>query len=289
MQKHPPLKALKSFEAAARHLSFTRASKELFVTPAAVSQQIKILEERLGVTLFRRQSRSLVMTEEAAILYDGLHEAFQTIDNVYHQFEGGEYKEVLTLGCVGTFALGWLEARLTRFKRLHPHVDVRLRINNNIVNIAAEGLDLAIRFGTGIWPSTNNEKIFDAPFSVLCDPQTAGRLRTPLDLLNERLLRSYRINEWEDWFRAAGEDVVGISGTVYDSSGLMIQTVIHSGGASLVPLKMFTREITSGQVVQPFGTEVNAGSYWLTYSKSKIMRPVVKTFMDWLLNEAHIN
>ncbi|HCW3045461.1 TPA: LysR family transcriptional regulator, partial [Enterobacter hormaechei subsp. hoffmannii] len=103
MRKNPPLKALKSFEAAARHLSFTRAAKELFVTPAAVSQQIRILEERLGITLFRRQSRSLELTEEAAILYDGLHEAFRTIENIYHQFEGGEYKEVLTLGCVGTF------------------------------------------------------------------------------------------------------------------------------------------------------------------------------------------
>lgn len=289
MRKPPPLKALKSFESAARHLSFTRASKELFVTPAAVSQQIRILEERLGITLFRRQSRSLEMTEEGAILYDGLHGAFRTIDNVYHQIEGGEYKEVLTLGCVGTFALGWLEGRLTRFQRLHPHVDIRLRIHNNIVNIAAEGLDLAIQFGTGIWPSTNNEKIFDAPFGVLCDSETAERLHAPLDLLNERLLRSYRINEWEDWFRAAGEDVVGISGTVYDSSALMIQAVINSGGAALVPLSMFTRELTSGQVVQPFDTEINAGSYWLTYSKSKIMRPVVKTFRAWLINEAHID
>ncbi|MFK5463103.1 LysR family transcriptional regulator [Klebsiella pneumoniae] len=287
MRKNPPLKALKSFEAAARHLSFTRAAKELFVTPAAVSQQIRILEERLGITLFRRQSRSLELTEEAALLYDGLHEAFRTIENIYHQFEGGEYKEVLTLGCVGTFALGWLEARLGRFQTLHPHVDVRLRINNNIVNIAAEGLDLAIRFGTGIWPSTNNEKIFDAPFGVLCDPEMAGRLRAPRDLLNERLLRSYRMNEWEDWFREAGEDVAGISGTVYDSSGLMIQTVIHTGGAALVPLNMFTRELTSGQVVQPFETVVNAGSYWLTYSKSRIIRPVVRTFRAWLLNEAH--
>lgn len=289
MRKPPPLKALKSFESAARHLSFTRASKELFVTPAAVSQQIRILEERLGITLFKRQSRSLEMTEEGAILYDGLYGAFRTIDNIYHQIEGGAYKEVLTLGCVGTFALGWLEGRLTRFQRLHPHVDIRLRIHNNIVNIAAEGLDLAIQFGTGIWPSTNNEKIFDAPFGVLCDPETAGRLHAPLDLLNERLLRSYRINEWEDWFRAAGEDIVGISGTVYDSSALMIQAVIHSGGAALVPLSMFTRELTSGQVVQPFDTEVNAGSYWLTYSKSKIMRPVVKTFRAWLINEAHID
>lgn len=87
-------------------------------------------------------------------------------------------------------------------------------------------------------------------------------------------------------FRDAGEDVAGISGTVYDSSGLMIQTFIHSGGAALVPLKMFTRELTSRQVVPPFETEVNAGSYWLTYSKSRMMRPVINTFRSWLLSEA---
>lgn len=286
MRKHPPLKVLKAFETAARHLSFTKAARELYVTPAAISQQVRILEERLGIILFRRLSRNLEMTEEAEMLYDGLRDAFRTIDNIYNQFEGGGYKEVLTLGCVGTFALGWLETRLSQFQKIHPHIDVRLRINNNIVNVAAEGLDLAIRFGNGSWPSTNNEKLLDAPFGVLCDPETASRLHTTGDLLKEKLLKSYRIYEWEDWFSKTGEKVVGINGTVYDSSRLMIQTVINSGGAALVPIKMFSKELETGQVVQPFCTEVHVGSYWLTFSKSALTRSVVKTFRTWIINEA---
>ncbi|HED3079002.1 TPA: LysR family transcriptional regulator, partial [Citrobacter amalonaticus] len=218
MRSNLPLNALRAFEASARHLSFTRAALELCVTQAAVSQQVRILEDRLNRVLFKRLPRGLEMTDEAQALFAVLTDAFGQIDTIFHQFEGGEYREVLTVAAVGTFAVGWLLPRIEQFRQAHPFVELRLRTNNNVVNLAAEGLDFAIRFGNGLWPATHNEMLFEAPLTVLCTPETAQRLRRPADLLQENLLRSYRVDEWDNWFAAAGVTAERINGAVFDSS-----------------------------------------------------------------------
>ncbi|EPQ1147743.1 beta-lactamase transcriptional regulator SedR, partial [Citrobacter amalonaticus] len=248
MRSNLPLNALRAFEASARHLSFTRAALELCVTQAAVSQQVRILEDRLNRVLFKRLPRGLEMTDEAQALFAVLTDAFGQIDTIFHQFEGGEYREVLTVAAVGTFAVGWLLPRIEQFRQAHPFVELRLRTNNNVVNLAAEGLDFAIRFGNGLWPATHNEMLFEAPLTVLCTPETAQRLRRPADLLQENLLRSYRVDEWDNWFAAAGVTAERINGAVFDSSRLMVETVIHTGGAALVPAVMFARELAAGQL-----------------------------------------
>nr|WP_275451539.1 LysR family transcriptional regulator [Azospirillum lipoferum] len=199
-----PLNALRAFEASARHLSFTRAAIELCVTQAAVSHQVKLLEERLGASLFHRLPRGLALTDEGRALRPTLEEAFDRIGWLLDQFEGGRFREVLTVGAVGTFAVGWLLPRLTRFREAHPFVDLRLSTNNNRVDIAAEGLDYAIRFGDGAWHGTDAVRLFDAPLSVLCAPEIARRLRDPADVGRETLLRSYRSDEWPGWFAAGG-------------------------------------------------------------------------------------
>ncbi|EMP6175215.1 LysR family transcriptional regulator, partial [Citrobacter amalonaticus] len=220
MRSNLPLNALRAFEASARHLSFTRAALELCVTQAAVSQQVRILEDRLNRVLFKRLPRGLEMTDEAQALFAVLTDAFGQIDTIFRQFEGGEYREVLTVAAVGTFAVGWLLPRIEQFRQAHPFVELRLRTNNNVVNLAAEGLDFAIRFGNGLWPATHNEMLFEAPLTVLCTPETAQRLRRPADLLQENLLRSYRVDEWDNWFAAAGVTAERINGAVFDSSRL---------------------------------------------------------------------
>jgi len=280
-----PLNALRAFEASARHLSFTHAALELYVTQAAVSQQVRLLEERLGTVLFKRLPRGLEMTDEARVLFAVLTEAFGNIEEVFTKLEGGQYREVLTVAAVGTFAVGWLLPRLEKFRQKHPFIELRLRTNNNVVNLAAEGLDFAIRFGNGVWPLTHNEKLMDAPLSVLCTPDVAKRLTSPADLVNENLLRSYRNNEWNSWFTAAGLAVERINGSVFDSSRLMVEAAINSGGMALVPYKMFSREIQTGQLVRPFTIEVDMGSYWLSYLKSKSIRPAMEVFRNWLLME----
>lgn len=185
-----PLNALRAFEASARHLSFTRAADELCVTQAAVSHQIKALEERLGVSLFRRSNRGLKLTDEGVAIAPTLFEAFGAIDRLFERFESGGAQEVLTVSVVGTFAVGALLERLPAFRKAHPDIDLRLLTNNNKVDLVTEGLDYAIRFGEGAWHGTEAEAICSAPLSPLCAPALARSLREPGDLLRTPLLRS---------------------------------------------------------------------------------------------------
>ncbi len=201
IRPHLPLNALRAFEAAARHLSFTNAAIELCVTPAALSHQVKALEERLGVLLFRRLPRGLSLTDEGQMLLPVVRDSFDRIADALGRFQGGMMREVLTVGAVGTFAVGWLLPRLPRFHEAHAFVDLRLSTNNNRVDIAAEGLDYAIRFGDGAWHGTDAVLLFEAPFTPLCSPAIAARLQSLSDLARETLLRSYRSEDWPDWCR----------------------------------------------------------------------------------------
>jgi LysR family transcriptional regulator of beta-lactamase len=286
MRPHLPLNALRAFESSARHLSFTRAALELNVTQAAVSQQVRLLEERLGAALFKRLPRGLAITDEGRALLPVLTDAFGRIEGVLKQFEGGRYHEVLTVGVVGTFAVGWLLPRLTRFREAHPFVELRLLTHNNLVDLAAEGLDLAIRFGDGAWPGTHNAVLLDAPLTVLCTPRIARRLTSPADLVRETLLRSYRADEWATWLGAAGVEPWAVGGPVFDSSRLMVEAAIQGAGVALAPPRMFMRELHLGQLVCPFKTEVKTGSYWLTWLKSRRMAPAMRLFQQWILGEA---
>jgi LysR family transcriptional regulator of beta-lactamase len=287
MKPYLPLNALRAFESSARHLSFTRAALELNVTQAAVSQQVRMLEDRLGSVLFKRLPRGLGMTDEGRALLPILTDAFGRIETVLKQFEGGRLREVLTVGVVGTFAVGWLLPRLKLFRDTHPFVELRLLTHNNLVDLAAEGLDFAIRFGEGSWPATHNALLLDAPFAVLCAPEIAQRLATPADLARETLLRSYRADEWINWLAAAGLEPWQANGPVFDSSRLMVEAAVQGAGIALAPPLMFVRELQAGLLVRPFDREVEAGSYWLTWLRSRRMSGAMELFRNWILAEAH--
>jgi LysR family transcriptional regulator, regulator of gene expression of beta-lactamase len=280
---HLPLNALRAFEASARHLSFTRAGLELHVTQAAVSHQVKHLEESLGVPLFRRLPRGLALTEEGEALLPVLTESFRRIAGALDRFEGGRLREVLTLGAVGTFVTGWLLPRLAEFRAAHPFVDLRLLTNNNRVDLAGEGLDCAIRFGDGAWHGTEAARLFEAPLSPLCAPALAQRLRQPADLARETLLRSYRADEWTQWFAAAGLPARVIRGFVFDSSLAMAEAAVQGAGVALLPVRMFERDLRQERLIQPFATEVALGAYWLTRLKSRAETRAMSAFRNWLL------
>jgi LysR family transcriptional regulator of beta-lactamase len=283
---HLPLNALRAFEVAARHLSFTSAADELNVTQTAVSMQVKNLEERLGVTLFRRLPRGLALTDEGLALLPVLAESFERIATVLGQFENGRMREVLTLGAVGTFAVGWLMPRLREFQQTYPFVDLRLLTNNNRVDLAGEGLDYAIRFGDGAWHGTDAERLFAAPLSPMCAPALAARLRRPQDLAGETLLRSYRTDEWNHWFAAAGAPCPPIRGFVFDSSLTMAEAVAQQAGVALLPVNMFERELRQGRLACPFDISISDGAYWLTRLKSRQETPAMQVFRSWLLAHA---
>lgn len=285
MRTHLPLKALRAFECAARHLSFTLAAKELSVTQAAVSQQVRILEQHLGKVLFKRLSRSLTLTDEGRALLPVLSDAFDRMERVLQQFESGHFHEVLTVGVIGTFAVGWLLPRLDAFGREHPFVELRLLTHNNQVDLIAEGLDCAIRFGDGLWPGGHHQLLMPAPLSPLCSPAIALRLNALADLAAETLLRSYRADDWRGWLRAAQLDIRAPGGPVFDSSRLMVEAAMQGSGVALAPPCMFERELKAGLLVRPFPLEVDVGGYWLTHVKARPPSAALQLFRSWVTRE----
>lgn len=279
-----PLNALRAFEAAARHLSFTRAAVELCVSQGAVSQQVAALEARLKTPLFRRLSRGLALTDEGHALLPVTAEALDRIAGVLERIEAGRPREVLTLGVVGTFAGGWLLPRLPEFARACPQVDLRLSTNNNRVDLAGEGLDLALRFGSGAWHGTHALPVLDAPLAPLCTPEIAARLSDPAMLGRETLLRSYRSDEWPAWFAAAGLPCPALRGPMFDSSVLMVDAARRGLGVALAPVAMFAADLRAGHLAQPFDTQVDCGSYWLTRLQSRAETTTMALFRTWLLD-----
>ncbi len=280
---HLPLNALRAFEVSARHLSFTRAALELNVSQAAVSQHVKNLEDRLKVPLFRRLPRGLALTDEGLALLPVLAQSFERIGQVLDQFDDGRAREVLTVGVVGTFAVGWLIPRLRDFQLRHPFVDFRLFTNNNRVDIAGEGLDYAIRFGDGAWHGTEAQALLAAPLSPMCTPALGALLQAPEDLAGQVLLRSYRADEWVLWFAAAGVPCPVLRGAVFDSSLTMAEAAAQGAGIALLPVRMFARELQQGRLVRPFAAEVSNGRYWLSRLKSRPVTHAMRAFEAWLL------
>jgi LysR family transcriptional regulator, regulator of gene expression of beta-lactamase len=280
-----PLNALRAFEASARLGSFTRAGLELRVTQTAISHQVKALEDVLGVTLFKRLPRGLALTDEGHALLPVLTDAFGRMSATLSQFEEGNFREILTVGVVGTFATGWLLPRLGRFKQQNAHVDLRLKTNNNRADMVQDGLDIFIRFGDGAWRGTEALHLMDAPLSPVCAPEIGARLRTPADLAEEELLRSYRMDEWQLWFRAAGVEPPGLRGWMFDSSLALVEAAAQGAGVALVPVSMFAREIAERRVIRPFDVAVSTGSYWLTYLKSRALTPSMRAFRQYILSE----
>ncbi len=279
-----PLNGLRAFEASARHLSFTRAAIELCVTQAAVSQQVKGLEKRLGVALFQRLPRGLKITAEGEALLPTVTSSFDQMATTLDRIEAGQVRELLFLGVVGTFAVGWLLPRLQAFQKQHPFIDVRVSTNNNRVDMGAEGLDFAIRFGQGSWHGTDAFRLFEAPLSPLCTPKLAETLKTPADLMEATLLRSYRADEWSNWFAAAGVTPAAQvnAGIVFDTSLGMMEAALQGLGVALAPPSMFSRHLASGAIIQPFPVTISLGSYWLTRLQSKPPTPAMQAFSDWM-------
>lgn len=277
-----PLNHLRAFEAAARHLSFTSAAIELRVTPAALSHQLKALEDRLGLALFHRLPRGLALTDEGQALLPVLSRSFDEIASVLERVSGAS-GAVLSVGVVGTFALSWLLPRLQRFRAVHPDIDLRISTNNNRVDIAEEGLDCAIRFGDGAWHGLEAEHLLDAPVAPLCTPEIATRLEGPDQLFGETLLRSYRADDWVCWFAAAGLEAPVLRGPVFDSSRLMVDAAVLGVGVALAPYRLFEAELAAGRLVRPFAIEADIGAYWLTRLKSKSPSPPMLAFRDWLV------
>ncbi len=277
-----PLNALRTLEVAMRQGSFTRAAQELRVTQAAVSHQIARLEDLLGVTLFLRTPQGLVPTDEGRMLFPVLAHSFEAIARSLDRLTGNRDAEVLNLGVNSSFALGWLLPRLDQFRAAHPQIDLRIATNNNRVEILREGLDMAIRFGTGGWTGHEVQPLMEVAFSPLCAPKLAQRLHHPSDLGQMPLLRSFRAAEWSNWFDAVQIPCPPLQGPVFDSSLALAELAAVGEGVALLPKAMFARYLQDGRLVQPFPDEVPLGQYYLAWPSERAVSVAMRDFAQWI-------
>lgn len=280
-----PLNALRAFEAAARLGSLTKAGMELRVGQTAISHQIKLLEKDLGFSLFERLPRGIALTEEALALLPVLTDALRRVSDKVHQLRTGGTAEILTIGVVSSFALGWLLPRLNDFNARHPQIEVRIKTNNNRADTLLDGLDLFIRFGDGAWHGTEAVELMQAPLAPVCSPGLALSVRAPADLLTQHLLRSYRHDEWPLWFLTAGLTPPVARGWIFDNSLALVEAATQGLGVALVPAAMFSRDICAGRIVQPLDVGIVTGAYWMTRLRSRTETSAMVAFKRWIAAE----
>lgn len=289
MRHLPPLPSVRVFEAAARHENFTLAAGELGMTQAAVSYQIRLLEERLGVPLFVRSKRRVTLSEAGRRLAPVVSDAF---DRLSEGFSGlvDEDESVLGISTAQTFASNWLAARLGGFQIARPELAVRLLTSNALADFARDEVDVAVRMGTGPWPGLRQHFLFCLYATPLCTPDFRDRHRLERP---EDLLRVPRLNAhdwwWKEWLEAAGvalEDETPQHGIRLDSQSLEGNAALAGHGVGLLTPLYWSAELAAGRLVQPFDLVVVSGpALWLVYPEHKRGRAKIRAFRDWLLAE----
>jgi LysR family transcriptional regulator, glycine cleavage system transcriptional activator len=294
----PPLSALRAFEAAARHMSFTKAAEELFVTPAAVSHQIHALEEDLGVRLFHRLNRSIELTASARVLLPGLSEAFAAIRSSVRRLRAHNDTGSLTVTASPSFAAKWLVLRLHRFQERCAEVDVRISATDEVVDLSKGDFDIAIRYGAGRYPGLDVELLFTNEVFPACSPQllaNSGRpLRTPDDLRHHALIHDQAVERdplvptWPMWLKAAGvKDVPMASGLSFNNMSLALDAAIAGHGVVLAYSTIAAADIAAGRLIRLFSLALpDQFSYYIVTASGALERPKVRAFRDWLRAEA---
>ncbi|QND51654.1 LysR family transcriptional regulator [Phyllobacterium sp. 628] len=286
--KLPPLAAIRVFEAAARHGSFTKAAEELGMTQAAVSYQIKVLEERVATPLFLRMPRQVVLTEVGARLAPATTEAFEILQAAFAATRESA-DGVLTISTIPTFAATWLVPRLGHFQMEHPSLAVRLQSTRDMVDFAQQEADVGIRTSKTPWPGLVCHKLFNSHFSPMLSPALAasvGGIKTPEDLLQLPVLDTGD-PWWTIWFKLVGIENPQLIGDRRNRLGdqhLEGRAVLAGQGVGILTPFFFKPELEQGQLIQPFdvvGTDVHA--YWLVYPESRRNVPKIRAFRDWLL------
>ena len=293
MRHLPPLAAVRVFESAARHENFTAAAAELGMTQAAVSYQIQVLEERLGVSLFTRAKRRVTLSEAGRRVAPAVSKAFDTMANGFSELLD-QSRSVLAISTAQTFAATWLASRLGRFQFAHPEFAASLSTSDRFVDFASDPVDVAIRVGVGPWPGLAWHFLFHSHVTPMCSPRFRDRngLDTP-----ERLLDVQRISPddgwWPLWLAQAGLEAnadlqrpgIGLESQVMEAAAAMAD----HGIALMTPL-FWKAELSTGRLVQPFEQLLLPGaSYWLVYPEPNRHQPKIRAFRDWLLGEVEAN
>jgi len=305
----PPLNALRAFEAAARHLSFKNAARELHVTAGAVSHQVKLLEDHMGVTLFRRLTRALELTPEAHAMLPGVREGLESLAAAVQRVRAREEACALTVMAPPNFSARWLVPRLSRFTLAHPNLELHIasrpamidgRDNGSIVPVFDAREDaplLMVRFGSGHYPGMQVDEVFSARYVPVCSPRLlkgTHALKTPQDLRFHNLLHDDTVIEegarptWSDWLDKAGVEGVDASrGTHFSDASLALEAALEGMGVALALRPLLTAEVDEGRLVLPFDIAAETRyAFYLVTPESALHNPGVAAFRDWLLAES---
>ncbi len=293
----PPLNALKAFEAAARRLSITLAARELGVTPGAVSQQIKVLEDHAGAPLFRREGGAVALTELGTRLQPALREAFEQLKRAAEIVYGPAGRRSLAVSVPPSFAARWLAPRMVRFSAAHPEIEVWISADMQLADVAGGRVDVAVRYGIGNYPGVRSERLLEAGVVPVCSPALlsgAHPLRKPADLAHHTLIHvgNGRVEEprpdWAAWLKARGATGIDASaGSRYDQTAFAIEDAANGRGVALAPRAFVAADLASGRLVAPFADgylATNMAYHVLTRRNGG--REEARTFVAWLRREA---
>ena len=301
----PPLNSLRAFEIAARHLSFRKAAEELHVTPAAISHQIKLLEEQLGVALFHRLTRAIELTEVGRSFLPKLREGFENIALAVERVRAHGRADALTVNVPPSFATKWLMPRLHRFVTANPDIDIRILASMRLMDTSRHDFpdeqtvdaDIDIRFGSGRYPHSRVDLLFPVSLTPLCSPSLLKGMRPlsrPSDLRYHVLLHDDTLYlsdgrpDWEQWLKAAGADGVDPSrGPHFNHSILGLEAAVDGLGVVLGIKELAAHDLAAGRLVAPFELSLAMdAAYYLVSAEANAERPKVATFRNWLLEEA---
>jgi LysR family transcriptional regulator, glycine cleavage system transcriptional activator len=292
----PPLNALRAFEAAARHMNFSRAADELSVTPGAVSQQIQNLEDYIGAPLFKRTPKGLLLTDAAQTALPALREAFDRLAEAASLLTAAEDGRRLTVSVAPSFAAKWLVPRLGRFEAAHPEVDVWVSAGLELVDFASGEIDLAIRYGSGRYPGLEVTRLLNETVSPVVSPALLEQtpLRELTDLAGHILLHDGSPDadescpDWAMWLAARGvKGVDGARGPRFNQSSLVIEAAVNGRGVALAKQTLAQADLDAGRLVQPFDiSDAVDFAYYIVHPKAKGRLGQVKAFVAWLVEEA---
>jgi LysR family glycine cleavage system transcriptional activator len=292
----PPLNALRAFEAAARHLNFSRAADELSVTPGAVSQQIQNLEDYIGASLFKRTPRGLLLTDAAQTALPALREAFDRLAEAASLLTAAVDGRRLTLTAPPSFAAKWLVPRLGRFETAHPQVDVWLSADMELVDFANGEVDLAVRYGGGPYPGLEVTRLMRETVIPVMSPElnATAPLATPCDLAGHVLLHDGSPDadescpDWQMWLAARGvKGVDGSRGPRFNQSSLVIEAAVAGRGVALAKRTLAQDDLDAGRLVAPMAITTSVDfAYYVVHPKAKARMPQVKAFVSWIQAEA---
>lgn len=296
VERLPPLHALRAFEAAARHLSFSRAAEELGVSPAAVSQQIQQIEEFAGQPLFKRLTRRVELTDAGEAAMPLVRDAMALFFEASRVMRLPLRNRRVSVSVAPSFAAKWLVPRLDRFKERYPDVEVWVHADMALTDLAVADIDVAIRYGPGGYSDVHFERLLNESVTPVCSPALAhmsgpGDLSTVGLLHDESGERDPSCPSWSMWLAARGLDHIdGRRGLRFNQSSLVIEAAIAGKGVALAKRQLAAADISAGRLVAPFEQDqqpVNF-SYWLIWRRGRTQSPGMKAFVDWLREEAGV-